>query len=192
MCPIPRHSPRQRASGKTPPWAGLLLSAALGLGAGLGAPDAASAQTRSTAALLADPTRPPTALVGSPRTGSAVETAGVATSHGGAAAAAHPVQRPIAPPQLQALQRPRDDSPPSALVDGRWLHIGDRLGDWTVQTIGADAVWLRHTRGTTQRLALLPAMSPSGTPSSPAGAEEPLHLAATAAASAHTVIRKEP
>jgi hypothetical protein len=196
MCPIRLHSrsrqPTRHQDANVRALVLLLWAGVVSLGmSGPADAQAPNSPAARPSAALADPTRPPAALAGSARTGNPTQTS-VSAGTFGMTTTVRPARPPVVPPQLQALHLPRDGGPPSALVDGRLLHIGDRLGDWTVQAIRADAVWLRQARGTTQRLALLPALNPSAAPTSPAGTEEPLHLAATAAASAHTVIRKEP
>lgn len=154
----------------------LLLGAVLGLGW--------SEPVRAQAG-LADPTRPPALLTGPARPGGAVQatTASQRTTadHTRAPQPASAAVPQLQSPQLQSLQLPRDGSAPSALIDGRLLRIGERLGEWTVQAIERDAVWLRRGRAAPQRLALLPALNPGTPPSRPADTEASPHLAATAA-----------
>jgi hypothetical protein len=153
----------------TPTLSALLFGAALSLGWS----GPASAQ-----AGLADPTRPPALLAGPARPGDTIQAA--AASHRTTNDNARAPRPAATAPQLQSLHRPRDGGAPSALIDGRLLHIGERLGDWTVQSIDADAVWLRLGHGPPQRLALLPALNLSATPVRPSDAELPLHLATAA------------
>jgi MSHA biogenesis protein MshK len=92
---------------------------------------------------LGDPTRPPLA---EPRP---------ATVRAAAPAAA--ASAPAAPPApvLQSIQL-RGGGEGSALVDGRLLRIGDRLGDATVTAIDVDGLTLRGARGL-HRLPMWPA-----------------------------------
>jgi hypothetical protein len=170
----------------TPTLPALLLGAVLSLGWS----GPVSAQSG-----LTDPTRPPALLAGPARTGDTVQAA--AASRRATNDNARTPRPAAAAPQLQSLQLPRNGGTPSALIDGRLLHIGERLGDWTVQAIDADAVWLRRGHDPLQRLALLPALNPSATPARrPDDTEAPLHLATTAAATAtaprNASPRKEP
>jgi hypothetical protein len=110
-------------------------------------------------AALPDPTRPPAGLTTAnlnalplPRTASAVPMDSAVPPR---------MVRPVpaaapAVPRVQALQRPTDapSSSATALIDGRLVRIGDRLGDATVQEIRPDGVWLRLSRGSTQWLGL--------------------------------------
>ena len=70
--------------------------------------------------------------------------------------AAPPAPPPPPPPRLQALLRPSEGQPglPTALIDGRLVRTGDRVGETTVQEIRPDGVWLRLPRGGTQWLGL--------------------------------------
>ena len=113
---------------------------ALALLAGLltGLPAALPAQT------VTDPTRPP---ISAP-----AELAERSTE-----AAARVPRAPAAPasaPQLQSIQLPRQGAP-SALVDGRIVRVGERIGDQTVASIDAHGVLLRSARGPSLTLSLL-------------------------------------
>lgn len=171
----------------TPTLPALLLGAVLSLG---------WSEPVSAQAGLADPTRPPALLAGPARPGGTVQ----ATTASQRTTADHTRAPQLQSPQLQSLQLPRDGGAPSALIDGRLLRIGERLGEWTVQAIESDAVWLRRGRAAPQRLALLPALNPGTPPSRPADTEAPPHLAATAAATRTVTVaaprdaspRKEP
>ena len=88
---------------------------------------------------MVDPTRPP--IGGAP-----------AASRADAPARSAPAAPPSLP-QLQALQVPRDGAP-SALVDGKLVHTGERIGEHTVVAIAADGVTLRSARGTTRVLTM--------------------------------------
>jgi hypothetical protein len=92
-------------------------------------------------AALGDPTRPPAAEARAP----AVRAA--------AAAASAPAAPPA--PVLQSIQLRRGGEG-SALVDGRLLRIGDRLGDAVVTAIDVDGLTLRGARGH-ERLPMWPA-----------------------------------
>ncbi|MDZ7858203.1 hypothetical protein [Sphaerotilus sp.] len=112
-------------------------------------------------AALPDPTRPPAGLASAlPDAAPPPVRMGIVAPVEGSAAAARP-QRPapavaVAVPRVQALQFPSDtrSGSPSALIDGRLVRTGDRLGDATVQEIRPDGVWLRLSRGGTQWLGL--------------------------------------
>jgi hypothetical protein len=53
--------------------------------------------------------------------------------------------RPAPPPRLQALMTPQD-GPPSALLDGELLQVGQLLKQaWRLERIGHDGVLLRRT-----------------------------------------------
>lgn len=127
---------------------------------------------------LADPTRPPPALIRTtPR--SETTTPGITTGVS-PVPTRNAVRVPPVPPRLQGLLRPRDGQA-SALIDGLVLRRGDRLGEWIVQEIGSDSVLLRHPRGANQRLALLPALNSDAAPATPGEPGNPLHLATTTA-----------
>lgn len=112
----------------------------------------------SARAALPDPTRPPAGLGANPAapvlpraTPSLPAEASAATRE------ARPAPPPVLPvPRVQALHLPTDAPAgrATALIDGRLLRIGDRLGDATVQDIRADGVWMRLGRGGTQWLGL--------------------------------------
>lgn len=91
---------------------------------------------------MVDPTRPPgMAAAALPARGDGTpRTAPAATS-------------PTAP-QLQAIQMPREGQA-SAIVDGRVVRAGERVGEHTVVAIDATGITLRAARGTTQVLPLL-------------------------------------
>lgn len=115
---------------------------------------------------LADPMRPPPGMPTSTR--SAVPgTTGLslpgflpptASTQPLAAAAppATPASRPAPPekPRVQALHLPREGEP-SALVDGRIVKVGDRVGALTISEIDADGLVLRGGKGS-ERLHLIP------------------------------------
>ena len=101
-------------------------------------PGVARAQT------VTDPTRPPISAVAEP-----AERSTEAAARTPRAAAA-----PASAPQLQSIQLPRQGAP-SALVDGRIVRIGERIGDHTVASIDAHGVLLRSARGPSLTLSLL-------------------------------------
>ena len=111
---------------------------------------------------LADPTRP----------AGTVER-GAPAAHGVAAAPA-----PRAWPQLQSVQIPAQGAA-SALVDGRVVRVGERIGDVTVVAIDAQGVLLRAARYE-QRIALVPGIVKT------ASASTPISRTAVAAASKET------
>lgn len=89
---------------------------------------------------LQDPTRPPLALA------PAVAASGVV----------HAAPVPAAPLRVQSVQlRPQGGS--SALVDGRLVMVGDRVGARTVAAIDAQGVQLRDAHGHVERLRLIDA-----------------------------------
>lgn len=94
---------------------------------------------------LADPTRPP----GFTRPTS---TPAVRSGGGGSDAVAE-VPAPVMP-KLQSLQVSAGGGS-SALVDGRVVRVGDRLGETLVVTIDAQGILLRGPRYE-QRIALVP------------------------------------
>lgn len=111
-----------------------------------------------TAELIADPTRPPAALL---------PTAPRAAAPGAGASA--PPPRPAAPlPVLQAVLRPANGQA-TAMIDGRVIQVGEPVGDWTLHAIHPDAVLLRN--GTRQlRLALLTGLNNATPPLLPTAA----------------------
>ena len=101
----------------------------------------AQAQVPGPGPALADPTRPGSLAAPAPQRRS--EPAASATA-------------PVAPawPQLQSVQIAAQGGS-TALVDGRVLRVGDRIGELSVAAIDAQGVSLRGARFE-QRLALLP------------------------------------
>lgn len=96
---------------------------------------------------VADPTRPAGALLNDM----------AAVRPDAAARAAKPASAvaatPTAAPRLQAVQI-RAQGPASALLDGRVLRVGERVGEQTVVAIDAAGLTLRGPRGE-QRLSLI-------------------------------------
>ncbi|WP_293999846.1 hypothetical protein [Sphaerotilus sp.] len=140
-------------------------------------------------AALPDPTRPPAGMASPPP--SAVLAAPLAhaqpvprIAHATTATTATAATSATPTPRVQALQftttTTATTSPGSAtaLVDGRLVRIGDRLGDATVQDIRADGVWLRLPRGGTQWLGLYAMTEPpppnTAAPAAPATIDTPM------------------
>ena len=113
-------------------------------------------------AALPDPTRPPPGLATAPGAGTGVVMGITAPPPSAPPRATPPATSASAPrppmltPRVQALHHPLDApaGSASALIDGRLLRVGDRLGDAWVQEIRPDGVWLRQARGGTQWLGL--------------------------------------
>lgn len=102
-------------------------------------------------AAIIDPTRPPGVSV----------VVATARGDGGARGASTPVAA-AALPQLQAIQLPREAGVgASAMVDGRVVRTGERVGEHTVVAIDAASITLRAARGTTQTLSLLSGVTKS-------------------------------
>lgn len=107
-------------------------------------------------AALPDPTRPPASPgpiatpIATPSAPSVASSASAAGTRTAAPASAPPV------PRIQAVRLPAEPSAgrPSAVIDGKLVQTGDRLGDATVQEIRPDGVWMRLSRGGTQWLGL--------------------------------------
>ncbi len=133
---------------------------------GRATPCAAAALLLAAAALvqagpLADPTRPPPGLAGTPGPGGAATPAPrgpAALAAGGpgtaarAASAAEPA-KVLAPEVLQSVQLPAR-GPAVAMVDGQLVKAGDKLGDRLVLSIDSQGLVLRGDTGT-ERLWLL-------------------------------------
>lgn len=141
-------------------------------------------------AALPDPTRPPAGMsTALPGAVPAVRMGIVAPAEEPAAAARPQRPAPAVPaavPRVQALHLPSDarSGSPSALIDGRLVRTGDRLGDATVQEIRSDGVWLRLSRGGTQWLGLFTLVE--------APAAEPLTANVNTTAPGQNAPRKEP
>ena len=108
------------------------------------------------AAPLADPTRPAASALAPAAPAPARTGASAAASAPTTAAAVTPALR------VQSVQVPREGRP-SALVDGRLVMVGDRLGDREVVAIDTRGVQLRGPQGALRHLPLLDAL-PAGTP----------------------------
>ena len=103
-----------------------------------------AAHTASAAPPLPDPTRP--AAFAEPAASSAVARRSEATA----------VAAPAAP-QLQSVQIVANGGS-TALVDGRLVRVGGRVGELTVFAIDEQGLWLRGARQD-QRLSLLPGVA---------------------------------
>lgn len=133
--------------------------------AGLAASLLATTTTAATAGPLADPTRPPAALMapGGLAAAALPHRANLDTARAIAAAArAATPPPPTTPANLQAVQLPAH-GPALALVDGRPVRVGDLLDGRTVLAIDAQGLLLK-TPGGPERLWLL-----AGTPKQAAG-----------------------
>lgn len=101
----------------------------------------------SHAQVVTDPTRPPI--------GAHVSAADPADRSSVAdARQPRPPAVPASAPQLQSIQRPAKGAA-NALVDGRLVRVGDRIGDQTIVAIDAHGMQLRGTRGALQTMTLL-------------------------------------
>lgn len=119
----------------------------------------------ATAGPLADPTRPPAALVapGGLAAAALPHRANLDTARAIAAAArAADATPPAPPPTVQAVQLPANGIA-LALVDGRQVQVGDQLDGRAVLSIDAQGLLLKGPRGP-ERLWLL-----GGTPKQAAG-----------------------
>ena len=103
-----------------------------------------AAHTASAAPPLPDPTRP--AAFAEPAASSAVARRSETT----------PATAPAAP-QLQSVQIVANGGS-TALVDGRLVRVGGRVGELTVVAIDEQGLWLRGARQD-QRLSLLPGVA---------------------------------
>ena len=117
---------------------------------------AAAAAPVAQAGPLADPTRPPAALVAVQPHGPGASTAGPSATlalRGAAASAPATAPAPAAASVLQSVQVPVR-GPAVALVDGRLVKAGDMVGKRTVLSIDSQSLVLRGDSGT-ERLWLL-------------------------------------
>jgi hypothetical protein len=124
----------------------------------------AAAHTAAAAPPLPDPTRP--AAFAEPAASSAVmrrnETA--------------PVTAPAAP-QLQSVQLAANGGS-TALVDGRLVRVGGRVGELTVFAIDEQGLWLRGARQD-QRLSLLPGVAKLASGTAPTTPRPAVRVATT-------------
>ena len=95
-----------------------------------------------------DPTAPPPGLVSA--------SDGTVRAPSRAASSAHAASAAVAAvPRVESV-RFGGERPATALVDGRMLAVGDRLGDAVVTSIDEQGVSLRSTKGASRLLALAP------------------------------------
>lgn len=120
-------------------------------------------------AALPDPTRPPPGVVhasmppGLAASG-ALPMGASAPASGASSARARALP---AGPRLTLLRVGGTGSKGVALIDGKAVSVGDRVGDWTVMVIDTLGVTLRGAKGT-QRLTLLSATNQGVASVSPA------------------------
>lgn len=122
---------------------------------------------------LADPTRPP--AFAAPAAEGAGRSAGPARG-----AVALPAPPPASAPVLQSLQLGPGQA--SALVDGRLLRVGDRLGQRTLVAIDAQGLTLRTEAGRSERLELLSGVVKHAVGAAPGNASVQARLHGVAAA----------
>lgn len=111
----------------------------------------------TTGAALADPTRPPAALMTpAPLRGAAtaLPASAAATAATGTRGLAVAVPAVLAASVLQSVQLPLR-GPAVAMVDGRLVKTGDTVGTRTVLSIDSQGLVLRGNSGGTERLSLL-------------------------------------
>lgn len=113
---------------------------------------------------LPDPTRP--AAFAEPAASSAAARRSEAA----------PVSAPAAP-QLQSVQLAASGGS-SALLDGRLVRVGTRVGEFTVVAIDEQGLWLRGARQE-RRLSLLPGVAKLTSGTAPNTARPALHVATT-------------
>jgi hypothetical protein len=94
-----------------------------------------------------DPTRPMATLLGD-----TADTRPAKTARSGAPAAA--ASAVTAAPRLQSVRLAANPSASTALLDGRLVRLGDRIGDASIAAIDRHGITLRGPRGE-QRLSLL-------------------------------------
>ena len=117
---------------------------------------AALVTAHAVAEPVPDPTRPMGLAEPEPR---AAKTPRATT------AAAAPAA-PAALPRLQSVQVAGTARHSSALVDGRLVRVGDRIGEHSVAAIDRDGITLRSARGE-QRLPLLTGVTQTASRASP-------------------------
>ena len=129
---------------------------------------------QAQSAALADPTRPALVALSS--------EAAVSRPSGAIVVAARAA--PSTAPRLQSIQL-RAGGQASALLDGRVVRIGTRVGEQTVVNIDAQGMTLRGARGNEQLLTLLSGMQKTPSASTP-------DVLWPVAVSAKDMARKEP
>lgn len=140
----------------------VITTVATGLGALLVC--GAAAHTASAAPPLPDPTRP--AAFAEPAASSAGPRRTEAT-----------VATAPAAPQLQSVQLAANGGS-TALVDGRLVRVGGRVGERTVVAIDEQGLWLRGARQD-QRLSLLPGVLKLASGSAPITPRPAVRVATT-------------
>ena len=105
-------------------------------------------------ALVSDPTRPPQAVIRAALGPAASAANAPALAESASAASSAPKANLGA--RVTLVRVGRGKSPSVALIDGRAVTLGERLGDWTVVGIDAQGVTLRGPKSM-HRLALLSA-----------------------------------
>ena len=108
----------------------------------------ALACTATGAMAGADPTAPPPGLMATADGLARAPVRAASGAHAASAAAA-------AVPRVESV-RFGGERPPTALVDGHMLAVGDHLGDAVVTAIDEQGVSLRSTKGASRLLALAP------------------------------------
>jgi hypothetical protein len=120
-------------------------------------------------AALPDPTRPPPGVVraGVPPGLAASGVLPMAASAPASGASSARARGLPAGPRLTLLRVGGAGNKGVALIDGKAVSVGDRLGEWTVMAIDTRGVTLRGAKGT-QRLTLLSATDQGVAVASPA------------------------
>ena len=132
----------------------LLGCSASALAGPTGAPATTGPTGKPAVTALADPTRPPAALVAAvPLRGAAAALPASATAATGTRSLASPAAVALPAHLLQSVQMPLR-GPAVAMVDGRLVTTGDTVGTRTVLSIDSQGLVLRGEGGT-ERLSLL-------------------------------------
>ena len=122
-----------------------------------------------------DPTAPPAGLTSE---GEAPVRAAARAASGASAAKA----ATVAAPHVESV-RTGGDQPATALIDGRMVRIGDRMGDAVVTAIDDQGVTLRAGKGPARWLAFAPGIRK--TPSAGGDGNDDTHRTAVAVAVRH-------
>jgi hypothetical protein len=96
-----------------------------------------------------DPTRPMATMLGD-----AADPRSAKTTRSGPPAAATSASAVVAAPRLQSVRLASNPSASTALLDGRLVRLGDRIGEHSIAAIDRNGITLRGPRGE-QRLSLL-------------------------------------